>query len=190
MCRHRIFLIKYTNLTFLTKGETIPFAHGYYFFKVKLELNMILNNARRCPANDSRTRVFQVFKVWTELVKSEQVSIGWDIDFGIWAQKVHSFIKICFNFCSYWAEKFLFGLKVLIGRVLIGQKSSYWACSYRAHPLYRRLSTIGNILLIKLVTLSGGAEEQNNKKVQIGLWFSSKNLCITQLEGSLELIKS
>ena len=36
--------------------------------------------------------------------------------------------------CSYWAEKFLFGLKVLIGRVPIGQKCSYWPCSYWAHP--------------------------------------------------------
>ena len=105
----------------------------------------------------------------------------------LFGQKVLIRSKSSYVASSYWAEKFLFGLKVLIGRVLIGQKSSYWACSYRAHPLYRRLSTIGNILLIKLVTLSGGAEEQNNKKVQIGLWFSSKNLCITQLEGSLEL---
>ena len=60
----------------------------------------------------------------------------------LFGQKVLIRSKSSYVASSYWAEKFLFGLKGLIGRVLIGHKSSYWACSNRAHhPIYLAKNT-------------------------------------------------
>ena len=45
----------------------------------------------------------------------------------LFGQEVFIGSKNCYAASSYLVEKFLFSLKVLIGRVLIGNKSSYWA---------------------------------------------------------------